>query len=530
MSLDLALPSDWHYWDEPSKERLLARLRAETILQGKVTTYCTDATPSAMARRITGERWHHRAYHDVLDQMALDLDAKVLDRGTISLPPQVGKSTWVNWFVVWWQARHPTEPIIRMSYAAELATTLARSVQDVIETHGGQFGLLPQKRAWKQNAWETMTGAGLLSGGMLTGVSGQPAALMIIDDPFAGRAMADSKIIRNRTWNEYSGSLLSRMRPGSPLLIVCTRWHEDDIVARALKLEGREADGGRWREINLAAIAWADKDALGRQVGDPLPHPWIEPGDIAGELKHWEEKRRTSRNRDWFSLYQGDPKPVEGALLSDEQIQRATWLEELPEAIKTGVAVDPSGGGKDEAGIIGGQLDAEGRVIWTHDRSGRMSSDEWPREACLLAYEIEANEIIYEHNYGGDQAKMLIRSYWLALELEGLVSGPCPRIVEVHAKKGKRVRAEPIASQVALGKIFFHALLVLKLSGEWTTWQEDSKESPGRIDASCYLGYRWLKIPGAESLVSMGTAETPKQGTGKGALASRRVARPSAGR
>lgn len=540
MSLDLSLPSDWRTWDEQSKDRLLARLKAESILQGKAEHYCTDATPSALARRIMGERWHHRAYHDVLDQMALDLDSGELDRGTISLPPQVGKSTWVNWFVVWWQARHPTEPIIRMSYAAELATSLARGVQSVIEQHGGQFGLLPLKRAWKQNAWTTLTGAGLLSGGMLTGIAGNPAALMIIDDPFAGRAWADSKVIRDKTWDEYSSSLLSRMRPKAPLLIVCTRWHEDDIVARALKLEGRESDGGRWREINLPAICWDAKDerdvpipdALGRQIGDPLPHPWVDPADREAALKHWEDKRRTSRPRDWFSLYQGDPKPVEGALLTDEQVAAATWRGDLPEAIKTGVAVDPSGGGRDEAGIVGGQLDATGRVIWTHDRSGRMGSDEWPLVVCLLAFEIQANEIIYEHNYGGDQAKMLIRSQWKSLveDPESPVEGMCPRIVDVNAKKAKRVRAEPVAQQVVLTNVMFWGIQILKVSGEWTTWQEDSKESPGRIDASSYLAYRWLKIPGAEAVVSMGTADTPKKGTGKGALASKRVLRPAAGR
>lgn len=522
----IEIPRDWRCWDPHSKRKLLARLRAENIKQGKRSTYCADATPSAMAARILGDRWHHRAYHDVLDRLAVDMINGRLDRATISLPPQVGKSTWVNWFVIWWQAWRPTEPVIRMSYGAELAVEHARSVQAAIEDHGAQWGLVPSRGDWKKHGWHTTTGAGLRSGGMLTGVAGFPAALMLIDDPFAGRAHADSKLIRDRTWNEYSASLLSRMRPGAPLLIVCTRWHDDDVVARAIKQEGREDRGGRWRVINIPAIADREDDPLGRALGAPLPHPWIPEDDSAAALKHWEDKRRTSNTRDWFSLYMGDPKPVEGAMLTEEQVKRATWLPEdpLPEAIKTGVAIDPSGGGRDTAGIIGGQLDDEGRLIWTHDRSGSMGSEEWAREACLLASEIQANVFVYEHNYGGDQAKALLRTTWKGMQAAGEVEGPCPEIVGVHAKKAKRVRAEPVAALVKFGKVFFNALETLDLGSEWSTWQEDSKESPGRIDASAYLAYHWVKIPGSEAMVST-VHDKPKEPTGTSRTASRRIGR-----
>lgn len=530
MSLDLSLPEDWRTWDPQSKDRLIWRLKCEAIIQRKVTSYCFDATPSAMAARLLGDRWHHRAYHDVLDQLALDIEAGVVTMATISLPPQVGKSSWVNWFVFWRIARHPEDPIIRMSYAANLAVDHAHTVQQYVEDYGGDLGLLERKGSWAQNNWHTRTGAGLRSGGMLTGVSGYPAAMMILDDPLAGRQQADSKLIRDRVWNEYSGSLVSRMRPGAPLLIVATRWHEDDPIGRLIKLHGREEDGGKVRELNMAALAM-EGDPLGRNIGDPLPHPFIDPDDVKAAREHWENKRLSSTLRDWFSLYMGDPKPVEGALLTEEQVRAATRNGELPEFVKTGVAIDPSGGGRDVAGVIGGGLTAEGKVLWTHDRSDSMGSDEWTREACLLAHELDANEIVYEKNYGGDQAKFLLRSVWNSLSAEAEAAGepswgPCPRIVEVNAKKSKRVRAEPIAVQVALGNVQFWALNVLDLGSEWQTWQEDSKESPGRIDASCYLAYRWLKIPGAESIISTSSlSETPKTGTGKGSLAGRRMSR-----
>lgn len=527
MSLDLGLPNDWRTWDEQSKDRLLGRLRAEAILAGKVEHFCPFATPSSMAAHYLKERWHHRPYHDVLDQLAVDYDAGTLDMATLSIAPQVGKSSWVNWFVFWWQARHPEHPIIRMSYAASLATDHAAAVRGYIEEFGGEYGLVPVRGQWAQSNFHTRTGASLRSGGMLTGVSGYPAALMILDDPLSGRAQADSKVIRDRVWNEYSGSLVSRMRPKAPLLVVATRWHEDDPIARLIKLHGRESEGGRVREINLAALA-AEGDALGRRPGAPLPHPWIDPDDDRAMQAHWEDKRRSSTLRDWFSLYMGDPKPVEGAMLTSEQVAAATWNGELPEAVKTVVGIDPSGGGRDEAGIIGAQLDADGTLIWTHDLTARMSSADWARTSCLLAEEIQANEFVVERTYGGDSAKLILRTTWKALQGEGEIPSEslCPRIVEVHAKKGKRVRAEPIAAQVLLGKVKFWGINVLNLGAEWQTWQEDSKESPGRIDASSYVAYRCLKVPGAESVVStIASDDMPKAGTGKSVLAQRRLSR-----
>jgi phage terminase large subunit-like protein len=200
--------------------------------------------------------------------------------------------------------------------------------------------------------------------------------------------------------------------------------------------------------------------------------------------------------------------------------------------VKTGVSIDPNGGGRDVAGVIGGAF-VDDTVVWTHDRSGNFGSDGWSTAACELAHEIDAGVFVYEHNYGGDQARLILRTVWAKLSAEAVELGeedwgPCPRIEAVHAKKGKRVRAEPIAAQVVFGKVQFYALHVLDLGSEWQTWQEDSKESPGRIDASCYLAYKWLKVPGAEAVVS-NIAELPKTPAGRTRQASRTFTRGGPG-
>jgi phage terminase large subunit-like protein len=133
-----------------------------------------------------------------------------------------------------------------------------------------------------------------------------------------------------------------------------------------------------------------------------------------------------------------------------------------------------------------------------------MSSEAWARAACELAADTDADVVIAEVNYGGDMVTLSIRTAWEALRREqpdrfGLI---CPRVVAVRAKRGKQLRAEPIAQQWMEDRIRTAAFLP-ELESEWASWMP-GPESPGRIDASVYLAYELLPVPqsGATSAVA----------------------------
>lgn len=333
---------------------------------------------------------------------------------------------------------------------------------------------------------------------------------LILDDPHKDRAEADSHTVKEAIWDTYSSTLLSRLSPGAPIILIQTRWSPDDLAGRVLAEEGSTEDGGRWRVIHLPAMADPrfGPDPIGRGPGEPLPHPRIEVSDVVAARKHWEEKKRTSTLRDWAALYQGDPRPIEGALITPQQLaaQRHYGARVAKQVIA--VSVDPSGGGRHTAGIIGGFLGVDKRLYWTHDVSGVLSADEWPRAAAQLAHDTKADRLVYEKNYGGKMVKRVIRTAWDALSNESVAAGgeswgPPPRIVEAHAKRGKLLRAEPIAQQIIEDRIRIAAPL-LQVETEWTEWRVDAKWSPGRIDASVYLAYSLLPIQGAGAVVSFG--------------------------
>lgn len=514
----------WMSWDDDSKAALKQRLVVACAKAG--ICLGDQPTPGALALQLD-RKVVQRDYMAKIDQAFADVRSGEVDRVLIDTPPQVGKTSRVVWGIFWWLSWHPNDPVILASYGAALAATRGRMVRTLVEKHGAPYGLVKDPAQWARNDWSTSSGAAMRTGGMATGVTGNPAALLVIDDPHKDRAEADSQEMREKVWNTYSSSLLSRLRPRAPIILVQTRWHKDDLAGRVLDAEGREDEGGRWRVLHMPAIADAPNDLLGREIGHPLQHPWIPPGDVAEALRHWQEKKRTSTLRDWAALYQGNPVPAEGALLTEDQVKAARHRGELPPAKRVGVGIDPSGGGRDLAGIIAGVLGVDGRLYWTHDRSLVASSEEWSRQACLLGYEIGADFFVYEHNYGGDAMKLALRTAWEALQREGLIpadGAPCPRIIGAQSRRGKYLRAEPIAQQVIEDNARFHGLQLLDFEKDWLTFQTGASDSPGRLDAGVHLAYKLIRVPGSESVVST-VKDRPRTPAGTSRTAARRINR-----
>lgn len=502
---------------------------AELIAEAHALNVAEDtaalADPSTLMRHLV-PNYRRRQHLRIIAEHVAAVGRGECRRLLITTPPQVGKTvTAVVGSAFWWLANNPAHRVIIGSYGSPLAINRGRSVRKLVIEHGHRYGLHLERGAASVADWELTTGGGVKSVGVGAGVTGSPGDLGIIDDPHKSRAEADSLRIRDRVHGWYSGDFGSRLAPGAAVIMILTRWHPDDLAARVMKEEGREDEGGLWRVVHMPAISlgqtYTDKagrilhDPLDRPAGEPLPHPKIARGDRDGAIAHWRERRRMSSVRDWFALYMGDPQPTEGALISRELLTERRCFQQDPPAcnptpVKAAVAVDPSGGGRDTAGIIGGYLGSDKHLYFTHDRSGPMASSEWSRAACLLAVDIDADRIIAEKNYGGDMVGLAIRTAWDALRREeaDLLGGEDsaqyaerarfarlpPRIELVTARKNKRLRAEPVAQQWTEGRIYTAAYLP-EMEEEWATWMPDKSDSPGRIDASVYLAVGLLPPP-----------------------------------
>ena len=472
--------------------------------------------------------YRRRPHLDVIGRAVAGFAARSYDRLLIREPPQTGKTvTAVVGGCLWWLARNPTNRVIVGSYNQGLAVDRGRDVRRLVDEHGRRYGLEIARGSASVSDWRLVTGGGVKSVGVGSGVTGSPGDLIVIDDPHKSRDEADSLRYRDRVSRWMSADILTRRSPGAPVMIIMTPWHHDDLSARVLADEGRLEDGGRWKVVDMPALCTDPaRDPLGRALGDPLPHPKIDVDDTAAALAHWLDVRATLSAQDWSALCQLDPRPTEGALLQRSLMrERRCYMVGSPchpcdpKPTRAAVAVDPSGGGRDTAGIVGGYLGTDGRLYITSDASGVMASEVWSRRACEVAVELDADRIVVETNFGGDLATLAIRTAWSALATERAGdpawSRLCPRIVTVTARRNKRLRAEPIAQQWTEDRIRTAAYLP-ELEEEWCVWQHDSSQSPGRIDASVYLAYALLPVPraGGSTIRRSPSGSLPTSGMG----------------
>lgn len=309
-----------------TKREQYRRLAAELAERDALLRY---PTPGALARAIDPSTVQTAAL-DLIDSALVDVAERRCDRLIISLPPQEGKSTRVTTIgPLWMLVRNPDQRIAIVSYAQDLADEFGRAIRNHITSNCGDEGTLDLglRIAPDNGAARRWRIAGRLGGvravGLTSGLTGKPADIIFIDDPIKDEAQAQSQTWRERVWNFWLAVANTRLAPGAPVVLILTRWHEDDLAGRMLAAE----DGHRWRVINIPALADHDpskgeQDALGRDPGQYL-------ASARGRTREqWEQIKVAVGSRVWNALYQGRPAPAEGTLF-----KRGDWRYYDPAAV-----------------------------------------------------------------------------------------------------------------------------------------------------------------------------------------------------
>jgi len=253
----------------------------------------------------------------------------------ISMPPQEGKSTRVaKDFPTWVLKMRPDWRVITASYGQSLANRNGRAIRRNI-THHPELGLkvAPDNGAvhdWQLDGHE----GGVLSVGVGAGLTGRPADIEIIDDPIKDRKEADSETYRNNVWDWWTDVASTRLAPGAPVVIILTRWHEDDLAGRLTSPE-HNPDWEAWEVLNIPAQADHDPakgqtDPLGRQPGEYMISARRNKDGTPRTMRQWETLKRSKGTRTWTALYQGSPSPAEGGVFKRDWWQSYTqppWIE-----------------------------------------------------------------------------------------------------------------------------------------------------------------------------------------------------------
>jgi predicted phage terminase large subunit-like protein len=271
------------------------------------------ATPGVLAAAIDPKTVQTPAL-DLIDAAIVDAFSTPDSRTMISLPPQEGKSQRVTKTGSLWALTNDRDLRVGVaSYSQSLAETFGREIRNMIATNDGDEGTLDLGlRIAKDNGsarrWQ-LAGqrGGVTCVGIGSGLTGRPLDALVIDDPFADAEQADSEYYRDKVWDWWQAVASTRLAPGAPVIVIMTRWHEDDLAGRLLAAE----DGTLWRVINIPALA--DHDPVKGQT-DPLgrePGTWLQSARRRTP-EQWEAIRIRSGSRVFTSLYQGRPSPDTG--------------------------------------------------------------------------------------------------------------------------------------------------------------------------------------------------------------------------
>lgn len=289
-------------------------------LEHKITGRHLDApetweTPGALARRLNPKTVQTEAL-DKIDAALTELISTPDGRLIVVMPPQEGKSTRVaKDFPIWVLKKRPDTRIVNASYGQSLANRTGRAIRNTI-TSNPMLGLRLAADNGSAAEWQIAGHeGGVLSVGRGAGVTGRPADLLIIDDPLKDRKEADSETIRQDCWDWWTDSLSTRLSPGAQVVLILTRWHDDDLAGRLLAAE----DGGDWKVLRIPAEADHDPE---KGETDPLDR---QPGELLKSARgrtreQWEKIRTRVGPRAWNALYQGRPTSALGTIF-----KRSKW-------------------------------------------------------------------------------------------------------------------------------------------------------------------------------------------------------------
>ena len=379
---------------------------------------------------------HHRLLIDKLERVA----RKEITRLMIFMPPGSAKSTYASvLFPAWYMANYSNKNIMAASHTTDLAEDFSGKVQMIIKDNEKTLGYGLLNESVKK--WMTSNRCTYKSSGVGSGIAGFRADIAIIDDPVRTRKDADSETYRNTAYNWYRADVRPRLKPGASVIIIQTRWHEDDLSGRLL-----QDDKNGWEVVNLPAIAM-ENDPLGRASGELL---WADDdyGYAAEVLKIKEESEKGPGLRDWYSLYQQSPRPLEGSIFKTAQIE---IIDALPAGTVFCRAWDFAStadtGGRDPDWTVGGLMGRTptGRYVIADLARLRGGPDEVERALLATASRDGKGVQISLPQDPGQAGKS--QTLYFVRKLSG-------HRVHTSTETGdKATRASPFASQVNVGNV-----------------------------------------------------------------------------
>lgn len=407
--------------------------------------------------KYTFRKYQIEPFHELVADTLDAVISGASDRLMIFAPPQHGKSQLASVHLpAYWLGKNPDMPVILASYGASLAYSKSRQARSIVESveYADIFPDVrtnPESRA--RDNWSILGHQGeLVAAGVGGPITGHGAKLGIIDDPFENWEQAQSKTIREKVWEWYRTTFRTRIWENGRIVIIMTRWHEDDLCGKLI-----EEQGDNWQILRLPAIAENQKDrdrnneslGLPRGQPDPLRRKAGEPlCPLRFSKESLLELKTDVGPMGWNAEYQGIPTAPEGNEFKREWF---VIIDDLPAHFESIVRywdkAATQDGGDYTVGILMGSIDGLYYVIdvvrgqWsTGNRENVM------KQTAEMDYQDYGNKVkVYHEEEPGSSGKDSAEA-----TNKNLAGYP---VFAVKSTGSKEVRAQPFIAQCAAGNV-----------------------------------------------------------------------------
>ncbi|OQW71652.1 MAG: hypothetical protein BVN33_14570 [Proteobacteria bacterium ST_bin13] len=384
-------------------------------------------------------------HHTLIAEKLEAVERGEIDRLMINMPPRHGKSELASRrFPAWFLGRHPTKSIIAASYNSDLASDFGRQVRNIVGS--GEYKPLFQTALAEDsraaNRWNTSQGGSYVAAGVGTAITGRGADVFLIDDPIKDRQEADSETQRQTVWDWYTSTAYTRLAPGGRIIVIQTRWHEDDLSGKLLAEQARGGD--KWDVLELPAI---------NEDGQAL-WPDFYP------IEALERIRTVLPARDWSALYQQRPAPDEGDYFKREWFK---WYTVAPHHLRTYGASDyavTAKGGDYTVHVVAG-VDPDDNLYILDLWRSQAESHVWVEEFINL---VQRHKPL---NWGEEQGQ-IIKSLGPFIDKRMRERRVYCRREQMASVADKPTRCRSFQARAAMGKVYLphNAPWVADLIGE----------------------------------------------------------------
>jgi predicted phage terminase large subunit-like protein len=456
--------------------------------------------------------YKHTPALEVIDQHLVALADRKIERLMVSMPPQEGKSEKCSRrFVEWMLSQDPDLRVAIVSYTDEMARRWGDVIKQDALTYNGEddtpdLGIELRNDSRAAGRWQIKGHQGGVycvgTGGSLTG---KPVDLMVIDDPIKDLEQAQSSVYRERFRNFWQGVCVPRLGPGSRVVLIQTRWHEDDAAGWLLKQDierAKEGEPTEWTVVSIPAVAEGPKgsipgvdlspgDPLGRTVGEPM----VSARDTLHGRRDFAKIKRAVGNYVFAALYQQRPAPAKGGVFDRDKITEWHWNPDDVDGVKsiqvkgqrtplnvcwTFMTMDLAASTKTSADytVIG---------VWALDLAGNLILLDGFRDRVAPAKHWEAVKEL-RSRWGADTIYVESRMFGTTMVYEAGRDG-IP-LIELEADADKLTRALPASARTDRGELVFPDAKVYP----WVTdWLDEMTNFPNAVhddvvDVVAYAG------------------------------------------